>query len=211
VRLTTPVGRYPPVTLALRGDHQAGNAAVAARLLEVLDAGGVAVSEAAIVTGLTRARWPGRLDLVDAGAGRQVLIDGAHNPAGARALAAYIESEWPAGLPLVFGAMRDKDLGGMVRPLAPAARPLIVTRAPGARAAPPETIAHVAREVGVTDLLVRPDIGEALGTGWHRADRIAAAGSLYLAGRVLALLGHDPGTGADAECGDTSAGAGDRP
>jgi dihydrofolate synthase / folylpolyglutamate synthase len=210
VRLTTPLGRYPPVTLALRGDHQAGNAAVAVRLLEVLNAQGVAVSEAAVVAGLSRARWPGRLDLVDAGGGRQVLIDGAHNPAGALALASYIESEWSAGLPLVFGAMRDKDLAGMLRPLARVARPLIITTAPGARAAPPETIARVVREESAADLLVCPEVGEALTAGWARAQRIAAAGSLYLAGRVLALLGRDSGNGDDAAADIALPGAGDR-
>jgi dihydrofolate synthase / folylpolyglutamate synthase len=194
VHLTTPRGRYPPVVLALRGDHQVGNAAVASRLLEILDERGVRVSEAAIVAGLTRARWPGRLDLVDAGGGREVLIDGAHNPAGALALASYIASEWPAGLPLVFGAMRDKDLAGMLRPLAPVAQPLIVTTAPGARAAPPEHIARMARAEGTGHVLVCPEIGDALAKGWAGAPRIAAAGSLYLAGRILALLGHDPGT-----------------
>jgi dihydrofolate synthase/folylpolyglutamate synthase len=211
VRLTTPLGRYPPVTLALRGDHQAGNAAVAVRLLELLIAQGIAVSEAAVVAGLTRVRWPGRLDLVDAGGGRQVLIDGAHNPAGALALASYIESEWSAGLPLVFGAMRDKDLAGMLRPLARVARPLIVTRAPGARAALPETIASVARAESVPDLLVCPEIREALTAGWAHAQRIAAAGSLYLAGLVLKLLGRDPGSGDDAADDLATAGGGGHP
>jgi dihydrofolate synthase / folylpolyglutamate synthase len=210
LRLTTPLGRYPPVTLALRGDHQAGNAAVAVRLLEVLNGQGVAVSEAAIVAGLTRTHWPGRLDLVDAGGGRQVLIDGAHNPAGALALASYIESEWPGGLPLVFGAMRDKDLAGMLRPLASVARPLIVTTAPGARAAPAETVALIAREASAT-VLVCPDVGEALTAGWARAQRIAAAGSLYLAGRVLELLDRDPATGDDAVDDIALPGAGDGP
>jgi dihydrofolate synthase / folylpolyglutamate synthase len=211
LRLTTPLRRYPPVTLALRGDHQAANAAVAVRLLEVLNAQGVAVSEAAIVAGLTRARWPGRLDLVDAGAGRQVLIDGAHNPAGALALASYIESEWPAGLPLVFGAMRDKDLAGMLRSLARVARPLIVTTVPGARAAAAETIARTARQETAADLLVCPEVGEALAEGWARAPRIAAAGSLYLAGRVLELLGRDPANEGDAVGDIALPGAGDRP
>jgi dihydrofolate synthase / folylpolyglutamate synthase len=197
VGLTTPVGAYPPVTLALRGDHQVGNAVVAVRLLEILNARGVAVSEAAILAGLTHARWPGRLDLVDAGDGREALVDGAHNPAGALALASYIGSEWPAGLPLVFGAMRDKDLAGMLRPLVPVARPLIPTTAPGTRAAASETIAQVARAQGATDLFVCPDVGDALAAAWARAARIAAGGSLYLAGRVLALLGCDPMQGSD--------------
>ena len=60
-----------------------------------------------------------------------MLVDGAHNPAGAAALEAYVRSEWPDGLPLVFGAMRDKQAADMLRPLAAIARPLILTTAPG--------------------------------------------------------------------------------
>jgi dihydrofolate synthase / folylpolyglutamate synthase len=188
LRVTTPRRTYPPFVLALRGDHQVQNATVAVRVLEVLDACGVPVDADAITAGLAAARWPARLDLVDAGGGRQVLVDGAHNPAGAAALASYIGSEWPAGLPLVFGAMRDKDLAGMLRPLGGVARPLIVTTAPGARAAAAEEIAALARAEGIHDVLICPGISEALTAGWERAERIAAAGSLYLAGRVLQLL-----------------------
>jgi dihydrofolate synthase / folylpolyglutamate synthase len=188
LHLTTPRGVYPPVVLALRGDHQARNAAVAVRVLELLDDRGIPVSEAAISAGLAGARWPARLDLVVVGDGREVLVDGAHNPAGAAALQAYVRSEWPEGLPLVFGAMRDKHAADMLRPLATIAHPLILTSAPGPRAADAESLAAVARSIGVHDPLVCPDIRRALAAGWARAPRIAVAGSLYLAGEVLRLL-----------------------
>jgi dihydrofolate synthase / folylpolyglutamate synthase len=188
LRLQTPRGVYPPTVLALRGDHQARNAAVAVRLLELLNDGGVPLSEAAIAAGLAGARWPARLDLVSVGGGREVLVDGAHNPAGAAALEAYIKSEWPQGLPLVFGAMRDKRPADMLRPLARIARPLILTTAPGPRAADAEHLAALARSIGIDDPLVCPVIQQALAAGWERAPRIAAAGSLYLAGEVLRLL-----------------------
>ncbi len=188
LHLTTPRRVYPPTVLALRGDHQAQNAVVAVRLLELLDERGVALPEAAITAGLGGARWPGRLDLVTVGAGREVLVDGAHNPAGAAALEAYVRSEWPDGLPLVFGAMRDKQAADMLRPLAAIARPLILTTAPGARAADAESLAAAARSIGIEDPLVCPDIRQALAAGWARGARIAAAGSLYLAGEVLRLL-----------------------
>jgi len=189
LHLTTPRRRYPPLVLALRGDHQVQNAVVAVRLLELLDEGDLAVPEAAITAGLSGARWPARLDVVHAGGDRKVLVDGAHNPAGASALTGYIQSEWPAGLPIVFGAMGDKDLSGMLRPLAGVARPLIVTTAPGLRAAGAQHLAAVARSEGITDLEVCPDVGEALAAGWAHAPLIVAAGSLYLAGHVLTLLG----------------------
>jgi dihydrofolate synthase / folylpolyglutamate synthase len=188
LHLTTPRGVYPPTVLALRGDHQAQNAAVAVRLLELLDERGVRLSDAAITAGLAGARWPARLDVVTLGAGREVLVDGAHNPAGTAALEAYVRSEWPSGLPLVFGAMRDKQAADMLRPLATIARPLILTTAPGPRAADAESLAAAARSIGIDDPLVRPDIPHALAAGWERAPRIVAAGSLYLAGEVLRLL-----------------------
>jgi dihydrofolate synthase/folylpolyglutamate synthase len=187
--LSTPRSAYPPIVLELRGDHQVGNAVVAVRALELLDASGLAVPTTAVVSGLATARWPARLELVDAGHGRELLVDGAHNPAGALALAAYVSSEWPHGLPLVFGAMRDKHVAAMLRSLAPLAHPLVVTTAPGSRAFSAATLASVAREEGLGDVRVHPDIACALEAAWEYGDRIAVAGSLYLAGRVLSLIG----------------------
>jgi dihydrofolate synthase/folylpolyglutamate synthase len=188
LRLTTPRRVYLPIVLALRGDHQAQNAAVAVRLLELMDERGVQLSEGAIAAGLAGARWPARLDLIPVGGGREVLVDGAHNPAGTAALEAYVRSEWPDGLPLVFGAMGDKHAADMLRPLATIAQPLILTTAPGPRAADAESLAAVARSIGVYDPIVCPRIPQALDAGWERAPRIAAAGSLYLAGEILRLL-----------------------
>jgi dihydrofolate synthase/folylpolyglutamate synthase len=183
--LQTPVRSYPPVLLALRGDHQVDNAIVAVRALEQLEALGWRIGQAAISHGLGEAQWPGRLDLRTLPGGRSLLVDGAHNPAGAVALTTYVQRIWPEGCPVVFGAMADKDLGGMLRPLAAVARPLIATRAPGRRAAEPAVIASHAGGAGVSEVLVVPDVDEALGAAWVRADRVVVAGSLYLAGRVL--------------------------
>ena len=79
-------GTYGPVVLGLRGRHQIGNAVVAILLLDRLGSG-ITVDRAAVEGGVRDARWPGRLDLVNL-SDRTILIDGAHNPAGARALAA---------------------------------------------------------------------------------------------------------------------------
>jgi dihydrofolate synthase/folylpolyglutamate synthase len=119
IGLATPADRYQNVRLALRGRHQAANAVVAVRLLETLAASGVHVARDAIVHGLTAVVWPARLELLTAAAlgrpDRQVLLDSAHNPAGARALAEYLAEWHPRGLPIVFGVMRDKDVGGCSR------------------------------------------------------------------------------------------------
>lgn len=189
LRLSTPGCTYPPLMLALRGDHQVGNAVVAVRLLEALDAAGVPVPAGSIVAGLEAARWPARLDLQTWPDGRQLLVDGAHNPAGAEALARYVAREWPGGLPLVFGAMRDKSLARMLAALAPVARPFVLTEAPGRRAATITDLRAAAAEAGLPAPLAEPDPRAAVERAWDIGPTAVVAGSLYLAGHVLAALG----------------------
>jgi dihydrofolate synthase / folylpolyglutamate synthase len=186
--VTTPRDTYRGVRLALRGDHQVGNAVIAIRLLETLAGAGLTVPAAAIRRGLEEVRWPARLELVTDRLERQLLIDGAHNPAGAAALAQYIREEWPAGLPVVFGAMRDKDLAGMLRALSPIARPLIVTAAPGARAAAAGALARIAESAGLPTPVVAPALTDALARGWADGRLVVVAGSLFLAGAALAAI-----------------------
>lgn len=185
VTVRTNRGTYGPVDLGLRGRHQIGNAVIAALVLEQLPAD-LAIDRTAVETGLRDVRWPGRLDLVAVGE-RTVLVDGAHNPAGARALASYLSEANPHGLPVVFGVMADKHAREMLAELLPFARPLIVTRAPGARAADPQRLASMFAEAPAT-IVVEPSIERALATAWSANDAIAVAGSLYLAGEVYRLL-----------------------
>jgi dihydrofolate synthase/folylpolyglutamate synthase len=146
-RLTieTATRAYGPLTLALAGRHQIGNAVVAVRLLEELDALGLHVPAEAVARGLETVRWRARLERVRLSDGRTLLLDAAHNPAGAAALASYLREVWPAGVVLVFGAMADKDIDGMLAALAPAARDIIVTQVEGERAATLDALATAAR------------------------------------------------------------------
>jgi dihydrofolate synthase/folylpolyglutamate synthase len=107
VELTTPVRRYGPLRLGLRGRHQVANAAVATRLLEALDACGLPLTEEAILEGLGGVRWSGRLDVATVDARRSIVMDAAHNPAAVVAFAAYVEEVWPVGVPPVLAALRD--------------------------------------------------------------------------------------------------------
>ena len=142
--------------------------------------------------GLTEARWPARLDLIDLGT-RSLLVDGAHNASGARALADCLQVMYPGGLPLVFGVMADKALQPMLTALSPWARPLILTQAPGRRAADPDALAEVARALAVPpEIIVERDVSRALELAWQRGNVAAVAGSLYLAGDVLARIGRAP-------------------
>jgi dihydrofolate synthase/folylpolyglutamate synthase len=184
----TAAGVYGPVSLALRGRHQVDNAAVAVRVLELVHERGIDVDRASIEAGLSEVTWRGRLELVGRPP-KQVLVDGAHNPAGMAALAAYLRETRPDGLPVVFGAMRDKPLADMLAALAPVARPLVLTLAPGERAASPGSLFELSRPLVDRDqAVVVPDLAAALRRGWAHAPIIAAAGSLYLAGEILTLM-----------------------
>jgi dihydrofolate synthase / folylpolyglutamate synthase len=188
VVLSLASGETGELRLSLAGRHQADNAAVAAGVLEVAARRGLTVRPADIVHALTTTRWPARLEIVRTPRGRAV-VDGAHNPAGARALASYLERRFPAGLPIVFGAMRDKALTDMIAALAPAARPFIFTAAPGSRAAMPAELTAAARAAGAPRIESCDTLTEALSRGWELSPDIVVAGSLYLAGQMLDQLG----------------------
>ncbi len=189
VRLRTPRHDYGWVRLGLRGRHQVVNGLVALRLLEQLPALGVPVSAEAIACGLTEVEWPGRLHLVETG-DRRLLLDAAHNPAGARALAAYLSECHPGGLPVVFGAMRDKRVTGMFEALAPHLTRLVLTQPRLARAAPAEQLAWKARRVVCCPIAIEPDPLRAIDqASTDPAGTVCVTGSLFLVGEVLDRLG----------------------
>ncbi len=175
--------------IALPGAHQRSNAAVAVRVLERADARGLRVPSAAVDAGLAGVRWPGRLDLRRLADGRELLMDAAHNAAGAEALAAYLRAEGEPA-PLVFAAMKDKDLDGMFRALLPAVTSVTFTRASNARAADPHDLAARARRIApALPIAVEPSLPAALDDAWRRAPRIVVAGSIFLLGDVMQRLG----------------------
>ena len=183
--LTTPQRRHEDVRLALRGRHQLGNAMTAVALLDALDARGrLSVPAAAVRRGLEDAVWPARLELLDTGSG-PVLIDGAHNPAGAAALASYVHEVYGRKLPFVLGVMRDKNIAGILAPIAAVASRVVFTSASSGRAATPDELVTIAATVAPTlpvESVSSPDaaIGRARGFG----SPVVVAGSLYLAGEV---------------------------
>jgi dihydrofolate synthase/folylpolyglutamate synthase len=161
----------------LAGEHQAMNAATAAVALRELgvDPAGIAAAE-----------WPGRLEHVSTRP--DVILDGAHNPAGARALAAYIRRFYSdREVWLVFGAMRDKSVQEVTEILFPLARRVILTAPSFARAVRPENMReHVVHE----NVEIAPDAAAAVRLA-RTAPATAAVfitGSLYLVGEARALL-----------------------
>ena len=188
--LATPVRDYGPIALALRGRHQVQNALVAVRLLEELS-GTVAVPADAILTGLSDVQWPGRLELVEVAPDRRVLLDGAHNPAGAAALARYVTESYPAGLPFVFAAMRDKDVTLMLEALLSRATTVVFTEPHNARARSAGELADHARAGGfpAARIDVERDPAAALERAWAFGPVVCAAGSLFLIGELLEAIG----------------------
>jgi dihydrofolate synthase/folylpolyglutamate synthase len=184
VTIETPHATYGPVTLGLRGAHQAQNAVVAVRLLESAAERGIRVSRGAIEQGLSDAQWPARLELIQLDDHHQVLLDAAHNPEGARALAAYLKRWHPERPPLVIGVMRDKNVQDIIGTLLPHVSSVIATAAPTPRAIPADDLARHLHAAGATDVVAEPDATRAIDRALERAPLVLVAGSIFLAGAV---------------------------
>jgi dihydrofolate synthase/folylpolyglutamate synthase len=188
VDLRTP-GRSYAGLRPLRGEHQRVNLLVAVRLLEEARGEGLAVDLDALPAAVSRTRWPGRLEWIDGDP--PLLLDGAHNPAGACALAAHLEGRGP--FVLLFAAMNDKDVAGIARALFPGASEVVLTRPRLPRALGPDDLArrlgrralraHRVRSVSRALALARR-LARARGTGTP----VVVAGTLFLVGEVKGLL-----------------------
>ncbi|HEV8662581.1 MAG TPA: folylpolyglutamate synthase/dihydrofolate synthase family protein [Candidatus Methylomirabilis sp.] len=175
--------------ISLLGRHQLVNAATAVAAAETLREGGLTLSEEGIREGLSAARWPARLQVV--GERPRLLVDGAHNPAACRAVRDFLEEEAPGRRLLVFGALKDKDWGQMLKILLPAFAAAILCRPPSDRAADPASLVEAARGL-CPHVEVVPEVRDALARARALArpeDAILVTGSLFTAGAALADLG----------------------
>jgi dihydrofolate synthase/folylpolyglutamate synthase len=162
--------------------RQLQNAALAVRAAWTLEDLGWGISPEAVREGVASTRWPGRLERL--GEAPDLYLDGAHNPDGCEALAAFV-----SGLPhgrkaLVFTAMRDKPVRSMLAALAPSFDALWATRVPMGRCMP---AAEVAREAGAMETRIEDDPMAALAAArsWVGPEGlVVVAGSLYLVGYV---------------------------
>jgi dihydrofolate synthase/folylpolyglutamate synthase len=193
LRVTFKTGSdsYEAVRLSLRGRHQATNAAVAIALAEVLrDEHSFPFTRAAIIEGLETAVHPGRLEWQTGNPG--LLFDGAHNPAGARALRDYLDEFVRVPLTLVFGAMRDKELDEIAATLFPLAHKLILTRPTNPRAAALDALQRLAAAYSVdSSPIFKESPAEALREAVDSTPPggiVCITGSLYLVGEVKTLI-----------------------
>lgn len=181
------------VRINLRGRHQVVNAMTAILLAEGLRDGGYSISREAIVEGLERVAWPGRLEMVSMGASAPpLLLDGAHNPAGAAVLRDFLREDCSrAPLTLIFGAMADKSIEEMAAMLFPLAHRVILTRVDNPRAVDPRTIAARAAASN-PNLLQTENVKAALEEAVRITPAnglICACGSLYLVGEIKRIMG----------------------
>ncbi|MBI1764203.1 MAG: bifunctional folylpolyglutamate synthase/dihydrofolate synthase [Acidobacteria bacterium] len=192
LRYTHRQGEYD-VRLGLRGRYQVTNALLAIHIGEALRRAGLPITSASINTGLQQAEWPGRLELATLpGAKVPLLLDGAHNPAGAQVLRDFLQ-EFCAHVPvtMVFGVMTDKPFGEMEEILFPAATTIIAAKVDNPRAADPTELAQRAEALGY-HVLQAESVRAALQLAQETTPAngvICACGSLYLVGEIKGLLG----------------------
>jgi len=179
--LAGPGWRDDDVAIRLLGAYQPANALLAVAAARVLGA-----DDAAIRRGLARARWPGRFEVRPRAGGGWLVLDGAHNPAGARALAASLATYFgDAPTTFVIGVLRDKDAAGILAPLLGRARRLVLTASANPRAASPADLrALVPPSLPVS---VAPSVAEALAVaeGETSTPILCVAGSLSVVGDAL--------------------------
>ena len=185
-RIGARLVEIPPAAdavFSLPGAHQRQNLALAlaaARAVAPLD-------EAAVSRGLAAVRWPGRLQRLEREGARPLLLDGAHNPPGASALAEHLDVTGLAGrVDLLFGGMSDKDLPGVFAPLAARARRIVLVAPESPRAEKPEALRA---RLGRPDLETADSVAEGLARLEEAGGDgpVLVAGSLYLVGEVLRL------------------------
>ena len=177
------------IHLNLKGFHQVINATTALGAMEVLEDLGYRVSTHAMIDGLKEVDWPGRLEMVSSSP--RVILDGAHNPAGALVLKESLEKEFQyQNLILLIGIMKDKDIPSMLHLLAPLAHHIIFTKPHTDRAAAPSLLKKALGQNG-KKAEIAENLGEAIERGLsltQEEDLLCITGSLYTVGEARAYF-----------------------
>ncbi|MBI3416916.1 MAG: bifunctional folylpolyglutamate synthase/dihydrofolate synthase [Verrucomicrobia bacterium] len=176
--------------LPLLGEHQRLNAALAIATVKVL-AATIPVSDETTAEGLRRVEWAGRLQLIEC-SGQTILLDGAHNVAGAEALRTAWQKDFAdRRATLVIGVLRDKDWSQFCSVLAPLATRIILTPAQSERTSSPRELAEVCRRANANAEII---VTESLRDAFKQTSTdpfLVVTGSLYLVGEALEIFGCD--------------------
>jgi dihydrofolate synthase / folylpolyglutamate synthase len=195
--------------LPLRGEHQMQNASLAIKAVELINERRLkpaATHHSSLITnhcireGLKNVRWPGRLEYIQEDP--PILIDAAHNPAAAEALARSLKRhflETYKKIIIILGIMADKDIKGIMEPLLPLASEVILTAPSYSRAASPEHLADIAHSLGFSDLQIAPTVKDAIDVAirksfnssliTHHSSLVLITGSFYTIGEAKEALG----------------------
>ncbi len=192
---------YDKSPIALRGEHQKLNAAIA---IAAIRAANVEIDEAAVTRGLATVEWPGRFQCWD----KRTVIDGAHNPAAARILTqTWREIFGDERATLILAILSDKDLHGICEALAPIANSVLLPKIRSERAADPEELVKIFERIasvcragaspagnrsGCPTISIASSFAEALELARAQPNPILIAGSLHFAGEALAHLQGKP-------------------
>jgi dihydrofolate synthase / folylpolyglutamate synthase len=202
---------YTKSPIALRGEHQKLNAAIAIAAISMLskldrlkqssfNGPKIDIDEAAIARGLATVEWPGRFQCWD----ERTVIDGAHNPAAARVLAeTWREVFGDQHATLILAILSDKDLGGICEQLLPIVDSVVLPKIRSERAADPEEIAKILSRIpffcragaspagnrsGCPTISITASIADAIDSARAKSNPILLTGSLHFAGEALACL-----------------------
>ncbi len=196
VRASYPLqvlGKEILVETPLVGRHQLRNLALAIATAEELSKQGFPVTAETIERGIRETHWPGRFQVIPVPSEQpEIILDVAHNPAGAWALRSTLSSTYEnRRLIFVFGAMRDKAIAEVAEILFPLAERVVATQADNPRSASPSEIREAASRTGA-EIEEAPDVAEALAKARVLAGSdgvIVVTGSIYIVGEVMRQLG----------------------
>jgi dihydrofolate synthase/folylpolyglutamate synthase len=179
------------IEVPLLGEHQRLNAAVALATVRAVPS--IRVSDDTLRRGLSEVQWPGRLQLITRPSGQQVLLDGAHNVAGARVLKEALQQYFAdRKFTLIIGILGDKNWEGICAELAPLADRIVVVPVDSERTAPTGEVARACSAANTGVPVIQVDgVREAL-EACPNDPFIVASGSLYLVGEALEALS-EPG------------------
>jgi dihydrofolate synthase/folylpolyglutamate synthase len=187
-RLVTQHEKYPSLKIKLLGDFQVENAAIAVAAVEKLRSKEFHIDKRSVRKGLSHAEWPGRLEVIDRKP--TVVVDGAQDVNSAMRLKKAISDHFRyKRLIMIFGVMKEKDIGGILRQLTGFADTIIVTKSKSERAAQPvhlfETILKYNK---VIDMITTESVPQALEVAREKAgpnDLILVTGSLYVVAEAM--------------------------
>ena len=188
-------GRFTDLRTRLLGSYQPANAALAIEAVEALRVRGWAVNDDAVRRGIAETAWPGRFEIVRAASGEPtVVVDGGHNPQGARALADSLADVFPGRKPVfVVGVLEDKDYPAMLETVLPLGAAFVCVAPDNPRALSADKLARAIRWTG-QDLLgcsacTRPYVARDMADALARARELAGPDGLVCAFGSLYSLG----------------------